>query len=329
MLSKELTLDLVRVTEAAALGSGRWIGKGCKNDADGAAVRGMRMAFDTVPIRGTVVIGEGEMDEAPMLYIGEKVGCGTEKDPEVDIAVDPLEGTNLCAKNAPSAIAVFAAAEGGNLLKAPDMYMEKVCCGPAGKGLIRIDATVTENVTAYAKAAGKALEDVNVVVLDRERHQGIISELRACGCRVQLITDGDVAPGVACGLPGTGIDMVYGIGGAPEGVIAAAALKCLGGDMQGRLWPEDDEDRERMAKMGIADDGKILTMEDLACGDDVFFAATGITTGPMLRGIVYDGDKAITHSIILRSKTGTVRYIETIHDYSKKPMIDKIDIDKP
>lgn len=329
MLSKELTLDLVRVTEAAALGSGRWIGKGKKNDADGAAVRGMRMAFDTVPIRGTVVIGEGEMDEAPMLYIGEEVGCGTEKDPAVDIAVDPLEGTNLCAKNAPSAIAVFAAAEGGNLLKAPDMYMEKICCGPAGKGLISIEKSVTENVTVYAKAAGKELGDVNVVVLDRPRHQGIIDELRACGCRVQLITDGDVAPAVACGLPGTGIDMLIGIGGAPEGVIAAAALKCLGGDMQGRLWPEDDEDRERMAKMGIADDNKVLTMEDLAKGDDVYFAATGITTGPLLRGIAYEGNKATTHSVILRSKTGTIRYIETIHDYSKKPLIDKIDVDKP
>ena len=329
MLSKELTLDLVRVTEAAALGSGRWIGKGRKNDADGAAVRGMRMAFDTVPIRGTVVIGEGEMDEAPMLYIGEEVGCGTEKDPAVDIAVDPLEGTNLCAKTAPSAIAVFAAAEGGNLLKAPDMYMEKLCCGPAGKDLISIEKSVTENVTAYAKAAGKDLGDVNVVVLDRPRHQAIIDELRACGCRVQLITDGDVAPAVACGLPGTGIDMVMGIGGAPEGVIAAAALKCLGGDMQGRLWPEDDEDRERMAKMGIEDDNKVLTMEDLAKGDDVYFAATGITTGPLLRGIAYDGNKATTHSVILRSKTGTIRYIETIHDYSKKPLIDKIDVDKP
>ena len=329
MLSKELTLDLVRVTEAAALGSGRWIGKGRKNDADGAAVRGMRMAFDTVPIRGTVVIGEGEMDEAPMLYIGEEVGCGTEKDPAVDIAVDPLEGTNLCAKNAPSAIAVFAAAEGGNLLKAPDMYMEKICCGPAGKGLISIEKSVTENVTAYAKAAGKELGDVNVVVLDRPRHQAIIDELRACGCRVQLITDGDVAPAVACGLPGTGIDMLMGIGGAPEGVIAAAALKCLGGDMQGRLWPEDDEDRERMAKMGIEDDNKVLTMEDLAKGDDVYFAATGITTGPLLRGIAYEGNKATTHSVILRSKTGTIRYIETVHDYSKKPLIDKIDVDKP
>lgn len=329
MLSKELTLDLVRVTEAAALGSGRWIGKGKKNDADGAAVRGMRMAFDTVPIRGTVVIGEGEMDEAPMLYIGEKVGCGTEKDPAVDIAVDPLEGTNLCAKNAPSAIAVFAAAEGGNLLEAPDMYMEKICCGPAGKGLISIEKSVTENVTAYARAAGKELGDINVVVLDRPRHQGIIDELRACGCCVQLITDGDVAPAVACGLPNTGIDMVIGIGGAPEGVIAAAALKCLGGDMQGRLWPEDDEDRERMAKMGIRDDHKVLTMEDLAKGDDVYFAATGITSGPLLRGIAYNGNKATTHSIILRSKTGTIRYIETIHDYSKKPLIDKIDVDKP
>ena len=207
--------------------------------------------------------------------------------------------------------------------------MEKVCCGPAGKGLISIEASVTENVTAYAKAAGKDLSEVNVVVLDRERHQGIINELRACGCRVQLITDGDVAPAVACGLPHTGIDMVYGTGGAPEGVIAAAALKCLGGDMQGRLWPEDDEDRERMAKMGIPDDNKVLTMEDLAKGDDVFFAATGITSGPLLKGITYEGNKATTYSIILRSKTGTVRYIETIHDYSKKPMIDKIDIDNP
>lgn len=329
MLSKELTLDLVRVTEAAALGSGRWIGKGCKNEADGAAVRGMRMAFDTVPIRGTVVIGEGEMDEAPMLYIGEKVGCGDNNDPAVDIAVDPLEGTNLCAKNAPSAIAVFAAAEHGNLLNAPDMYMDKICVGPVGKGLIDINASVTENVTAYAKASGKEMWDINVVVLDRERHQGIIKELRDCGCCVQLITDGDVAPAVACGLPNTGIDMVIGVGGAPEGVIAAAALKCLGGDMQGKLWPEDDEDRERMAKMGIPDDDRVLTMEDLARGDDVYFAATGITTGPLLKGITYEGTTATTYSIILRSLSGTIRYIETIHDYSKKPMIDKIDIDKP
>jgi fructose-1,6-bisphosphatase II len=329
MLCKELTLDLVRVTEAAALGSGRWVGKGCKNEADAAAVRGMRTAFDTVPIRGTVVIGEGEMDEAPMLYIGEKVGCGSEKDPEVDIAVDPLEGTNLCAKDAPSAIAVFAAAEKGNLLYAPDMYMDKICVGPAGKGLIDINASVTENVTAYAKASGKQLGDVNVVVLDRERHRGIIKELRSCGCRVQLITDGDVAPAVACGLPDTGIDMVIGIGGAPEGVIAAAALKCLGGDMQGKLWPEDDDDRERMAKMGIHDDNKVLTMEELAHGNDVFFTATGITTGPLLPGITYDDGRAVTYSIVLRSLTGTVRYIKTIHDYTKKPMIDKIDIDKP
>lgn len=329
MICKELTLDLVRVTEAAALGSGRWIGKGCKNEADGAAVRGMRTAFDTVPIRGTVVIGEGEMDEAPMLYIGEEVGCGIEKDPAVDIAVDPLEGTNLCAKNAPSAIAVFAAAEKGNLLKAPDMYMDKICVGPAGKGVIDINASVTENVTAYAKASGKALGDINVVVLDRERHHHIIKELRDCGCRVQLITDGDVAPAVACGLPHTGIDMVIGVGGAPEGVIAAAALKCLGGDMQGKLWPEDDEDRERMAKMGIHDENKVLTMEDLAKGDDVFFTATGITSGPLLRGISYENNKATTYSIILRSLTGTIRYIKTIHDYNKKPLIDKIDIDKP
>ena len=327
MLERGLTLDFVRVTEAAALASGYWCGRGHKIAADDAAVRGMRAVFDTVPIHGTVVIGEGEMDEAPMLYIGERLGNAESL--LVDIAVDPLEGTNLVAKGAAGAIAVLAAAEKECLLHAPDMYMDKICAGPAAKGRISLDASVTENVNNVAEALGKKVQDVTVVVLDRERHQKIIDELRQCGCRIQLITDGDVAPAVATAFPNSGIDMMIGVGGAPEGVLAAAALKCMGGDMQGRLWPEDDEDRERMAKMGVADDNKLLTMEDLAATDDIIFCATGITSGSLLRGVVYSGEKATTHSLIMRAKTGTVRFIETIHDFNKKPLSNLIRKDDP
>ncbi|MEG1868079.1 MAG: class II fructose-bisphosphatase [Clostridiales bacterium] len=327
MLERGLTLDFVRVTEAAALASGYWQGRGDKMAADDAAVRGMRAVFDTIPINGTVVIGEGEMDEAPMLYIGEPVGNA--KEPLVDIAVDPLEGTNLVAKGASGAIAVLAAGEKGGLLHAPDMYMDKICVGPKAKGKIQLDASVTENMNNIAKALDKHLCDLTVVVLDRERHQPIIDELRKCGCRIQLITDGDVAPAVACAIPGSGIDVMIGIGGAPEGVIAAAALKCLGGDMQGRLWPEDDEDRQRMAELGVADDEKLLTLEDMAAGEEIMFAATGISTGPLLRGVVYDGVGATTHSLVLRAKTGTMRFVETIHDFSKKPLINIITKDVP
>lgn len=327
MLERALTLDFVRVTEAAALASGYWQGRGDKIAADDAAVRGMRAVFDTIAINGTVVIGEGEMDEAPMLYIGEKVGNADS--PEVDIAVDPLEGTNLVAKGGSGAIAVLAAGERGGLLHAPDMYMDKICVGPAAKGKIHLDASVEENMNNVAEALNKKLCDLTVVVLDRERHQKIISDLRRCGCRIQLISDGDVAPAVACAIPGSGVDAMIGIGGAPEGVIAAAALKCLGGDMQGRLWPEDDEDRARMEELGVADDNKLLTMEDMAKGDEIMFAATGISTGPLLRGVVYHGSYAVTHSLVLRAKTGTMRFIEATHDFSKKPLINIIQKDAP
>ena len=327
MLERALTLDFVRVTEAAALASGYWQGRGDKIAADDAAVRGMRAVFDTIAINGTVVIGEGEMDEAPMLYIGEKVGNA--RTPEVDIAVDPLEGTNLVAKGGSGAIAVLAAGEKGGLLHAPDMYMYKICVGPAARGLVHLDDSVTENMQKVAKALNKRLCDLTVVVLDRERHQPIIDELRDCGCRIQLISDGDVAPAVACAIPGSGVDAMIGIGGAPEGVIAAAALKCLGGDMQGRLWPEDDEDRARMEELGVADDNKLLTLEDMAKGDEVMFAATGISSGPLLRGVTYHGSYAITHSLVLRAKTGTIRFVEATHDFSKKPLINIIQKDVP
>ncbi len=324
-MERELTLDFIRVTEAAALASGRWQGRGDKNAADGAAVRGMRAVFDTIPIDGTVVIGEGEMDEAPMLYIGEKLGNA--KTPQVDVAVDPLEGTNLVAKGLTGAIAVMAVAEKECLLHAPDMYMDKIAVGPRAKGVIDLDAPVCENIANIAKALNKSTSDMTAVVLDRPRHRELIGELRRCGCRIQLISDGDVAPAVAAAFPDSGIDVMMGIGGAPEGVLAAAALKAMGGDMQGRLYPEDDEDRERMAKMGIHDDQKLLTMDDLVRTGDVVFCATGITTGPLLRGVVYTGTGATTHSLVIRGKTGTVRYIEATHDFHKKPLIEVIDQD--
>lgn len=316
-MERGLTLDFVRVTEAAAIASGYWQGRGDKIAADDAAVRGMRSVFDTISIHGTVVIGEGEMDEAPMLYIGERLGNAEE--PLVDIAVDPLEGTNLVAKGLTGAIAVLAAAEKGCLLHAPDMYMDKICVGPAAKGAIHLDAPVCENMRNIGEALGKSLSELTVVVLDRPRHKETIEELRKCGCRIQLITDGDVAPAVATAFPDSGVDVMMGIGGAPEGVLAAAALKCLGGDMQGRLWPEDDEDRERMAALGVADDKKLLLMEDLAAKDDIIFAATGITSGPLLNGVIYTPGGARTHSLVLRSKTGTVRFIEADHNFEKKP----------
>ncbi len=324
-MDRELTVDFIRVTEAAALASGRWQGRGDKNAADGAAVRGMRAVFDTIAIDGTVVIGEGEMDEAPMLYTGEKLGNA--KSPQVDVAVDPLEGTNLVAKGLTGAIAVMAVAEKECLLHAPDMYMDKIAVGPKAKGAIDLDAPVCDNIANIAKALGKSMSDMTVVVLDRPRHKDIIADLRKCGCRIQLISDGDVAPAVAAAFPDSGVDVMMGIGGAPEGVLAAAALKAMGGDMQGRLYPEDDEDRERMAKMGIPSDNKLLTMDDLVRSDDVVFCATGITTGPLLRGVVYTGSGAITHSLLIRGKTGTVRYIEARHDFHKKPLIDVIDQD--
>lgn len=316
-MERELALEFVRVTEAAALASGRLMGRGDKIAADQAAVNGMRGVFDTIHIDGTVVIGEGEMDEAPMLYIGEKLGTGEE--PCVDIAVDPLEGTNLVAKGLPNAISVVAVAERGCLLHAPDMYMEKIAVGPKAAGKIDLNAPVLENLKAVADALNKSIGDLTVVILDRGRHEKLIREVRKAGARIKLITDGDVAPAIAAGFENTGVDMLMGIGGAPEGVIAAAGLKCLGGELQGRLVPQNEEEFERCKKMGLKDPNRVLTLDDLVKGNDVFFSATGITDGDLLKGVRYSGKGAITHSLVMRAKTGTIRFVEAFHKLDKKP----------
>jgi fructose-1,6-bisphosphatase II len=319
-LDRELALEFVRVTEAAAVAAGRWMGKGEKNLADQAAVDAMREAFDSVSIQGRVVIGEGEMDEAPMLYIGEEVGCGG---PAVDIAVDPLEGTNLIAKGLPGAIAVLAIAPRGGLLHAPDMYMQKIAVGPKAAGKVHIEAPVTENLKAVASALDRKVEDMVVVILDRPRHSKIIEEIRRAGARIKLITDGDVSPAVNVAIEGTGVHMMIGTGGAPEGVLAAAALKCLGGDMQGILRPETDEEIARAKTMGIKDINQVLKIDDLVKGNDVIFAATAITQGDLLNGVRYFGGGARTHSIVTRYKTGTVRFVDAIHKFDKKPLFIK------
>lgn len=319
-IDRELAMEFVRVTEAAAIACGRWMGKGDKIAADQAAVDAMRAMFDTVSINGTVVIGEGEMDEAPMLYIGEEVGAGGQA---VDIAVDPLEGTNLVAKGLPGAIAVLAIAPKGGLLHAPDMYMDKIAVGPRAAGKVHIDAPVKENLKAVASALDRKVEDLTVVILDRPRHAGIIQEVRDAGARIKLITDGDVSPAINVGIEGTGIHMMMGIGGAPEGVIAAAALKCLGGDMQGKLWPENESDATRARQMGIADVNKVLTIDDLVSGKDVIFAATAITQGDLLNGVRYFGGGVRTHSLVMRRSSGTVRFIDAIHTYDRTPLFIK------
>jgi fructose-1,6-bisphosphatase II / sedoheptulose-1,7-bisphosphatase len=320
-VDRNLALELVRVTEAAALAAARWMGKGDKNAADGAAVEAMRKAFDTVAISGTVVIGEGEMDEAPMLYIGEKVGLYSRAGggPEVDIAVDPLEGTTLTAKGGPNAMAVVALAQKGGFLHAPDIYMEKLAVGPGlPDGVVHMDASVEENLRNLAKAKGREVSDLVVCLLDRDRHKDTIKRCRAAGARIMLIPDGDVSGVVAVSQPETGIDMYMGSGGAPEGVLAAAALRCIGGQMQGKLLFENEEQVARAREMGITDPNRIYELEDMARGE-VMFAATGVTTGPMLRGVRHFGSGAETHSIVMRSKSGTVRYVEGHHNFALKP----------
>lgn len=316
-MERELALEFVRVTEAAALASGRLMGRGDKEAADQAAVDAMRRVFDTVHVTGTVVIGEGEMDEAPMLYIGEKVGTGV--DPRVDIAVDPLEGTNLVSKGLPNALSVVAVAPEGCLLHAPDIYMEKIAVGPRAKGCINLDAPVAVNLKAVARALERDVRDLTAIILDRPRHAKIIAEIRAAGARVKLITDGDVSAAIATAIEDTGVDILFGTGGAPEGVIAAAALKCLGGEMQGRLKPDGEEELRRVHKMGLEDANKLLLLDDLVLGEDIFFAATGITDGDMLRGVRYSGHTAKTHSLVMRGITGTIRNISATHFLEKKP----------
>ena len=309
-MDRTLSLEFARVVEAAALRSGRLLGRGQKDEADGLAVDAMRQAFDSVRISGTVVIGEGEIDEAPMLYIGEHVGAGG---PEVDIAVDPIEGTNLIAKGQNGAIAVMAIAEKGGLLHAPDMYMEKICVGPRGAGAIDITKSLTENIQNVAAKMGRKVDEINLVMLDRERHYGLMKEARDVGARIMLISDGDVNPAMDCCIEGSGVHMVVGTGGAPEGVLAAAALKCAGGDMQARLKPGNEEEIRRCHEMGVKDVNQVLTLDDLVRTDDVIFAATAITRGNLLNPIQYFPGGARTHTIVMRSKTGTVRFLDTIH----------------
>lgn len=316
-MERSLSMELVRVTEAAGAAAAKWMGRGLKNEADGAATEAMRMVFDTVPMHGTVVIGEGEMDEAPMLYIGEELGSD-KNGPQVDVAVDPLEGTSIVASGGWNALAVLAVADRGNLLHAPDMYMDKIAVGPEAVGKVHIDASIQENLEAVAKAKNKKIEEVVATVLDRPRHAKIIEEIREAGARIKLINDGDVAAAINTAFGETGVDILFGIGGAPEGVISAVGLKCLGGEIQGRLIPSNDEERARCEKMGI-DVNKVLYMDDFVKGDDAIFAATGVTDGELLRGVRFTGGYSETHSLVMRSKSGTIRFVEGRHSMKKKP----------
>jgi fructose-1,6-bisphosphatase class II len=314
-MDRNLALEAIRVTEAAALSCARLTGRGDEKAADQAAVDAMRRAFDALAIDGTVVIGEGERDEAPMLYIGEKVGSGG---PKVDIALDPLEGTTICATGAPNALAVIAMADGGNLLHCPDTYMAKIATGPVGKEVVDLDKSPTENLNALAEAKRCRVEDLTVIILSRPRHEAIIQEVRKAGARIRLIGDGDVSAAIATTKPETGIDLLLGIGGAPEGVLAAAALRCVGGEFQGRLAPRNDEEIERAKRMGVTDIKKKFQIEGLAAGD-VMFAATGVTDGDYLRGVHFFPGGATTQSVVMRSKTKTVRVINATHYFEHKP----------
>ncbi|MDZ5782744.1 class II fructose-bisphosphatase [Marinococcus luteus] len=316
-MERSLSMELVRVTEAAALSSARWMGRGKKDEADDAATSAMRDVFDTIPMKGTVVIGEGEMDEAPMLYIGEKLGTGF--GPRVDVAVDPLEGTEIVASGSWNALAVLAIADHGRLLHAPDMYMDKIAVGPEAIGTIDIDAPVADNLHAVAKAKGKDIEDVVVTILDRERHAKLIQDVRDTGARIKLIPAGDVAGAINTAFDETGVDILLGSGGAPEGVIAAVGLKCLGGEMQGKLLPQNDDELARCTEMGIDDVNRPLLMSDLVGGEDCIFAATGVTEGELLKGVNFKSSKATTQSLVMRAKSGTVRFVDGKHNVQKKP----------
>ncbi|MFJ8536522.1 class II fructose-bisphosphatase [Streptomyces sp. NPDC093591] len=323
---RNLALELVRVTEAAAMAAGRWVGRGEKNGADGAAVRAMRTLVHTVSMNGVVVIGEGEKDEAPMLFNGERVGDGT--GPECDIAVDPIDGTTLTAKGMPNAISVLAAADRGSMFDPSAVfYMDKLVTGPEAADFVDINAPVEVNIRRVAKAKRSTPEDVTVVILDRPRHEGIIKEIRDAGARIKLISDGDVAGSIYALREGTGVDMLLGIGGTPEGIISACAVKCLGGTIQGKLWPKDDEERQRAIDAGH-DLDRVLMTDDLVAGDNVFFVATGITDGELLRGVRYRSETATTDSIVMRSKSGTVRRIDSEHRLSKLRAYSAIDFDR-
>ena len=320
-MDRNLAMEAVRVTEAAALASARLMGRGDHHGADYVAVEAMRKAFKSLAIRGTVVIGEGEKDEAPMLFIGEQVGRWLKVDPEVDIALDPLEGTNMCASGRGNALSVIAMARNGRFLHAPDTYMFKIAVGPAGKDVIDIDATPTQNLEAVADAKGIYVEDLTVVVLDRPRHIDLIREIREAGARIRLIQDGDISAAIATCKDEAGVDLLMGIGGAPEGVIAAAALRCVGGDMVAKLLPQDAQSAERCRDMGINDLSRRYGIEDLA-GGDVLFAATGVTNGSFLRGVRFLRGGAITHSVVMRSKSRTIRSIRAEHRFDQNPDYD-------
>ncbi len=312
---RNLAMELVRVTEAAALAGGRWMGRGDKNAADGAAVDAMRLVLNGVSMDGIVVIGEGEKDEAPMLYNGEEIGDGTP--PQVDIAVDPIDGTTLTSLGRPNAIAVIAVAERGTMFDpGPCVYMEKIAVGAEASDAIDLDASVTDNLHSVAKALGEDVDDITAVILDRPRHTEIIKECREAGARIRLIPDGDVAGAISTAWSESGANILFGIGGTPEGVIAACALKALGGAMQGRLWPRDDEERAAALDAGY-DLDRVLSIDDLVSGDDVFFAATGITDGELLKGVRYWGDGASTQSLVMRSKSGTIRKVDATHRWQK------------
>jgi fructose-1,6-bisphosphatase II len=320
---RNLAFELVRVTEVAALAAARWMGRGDPNGADGAAVDAMRLVLETVPMDGVVVIGEGEKDEAPMLYNGEAIGDGSP--PAADIAVDPIDGTKLTSLGRANALSVVALSERGTMFNpGPCVYMEKIAVGPEAAGAMDLGASPTDNLHAVAKATGKSVRNVTAVILDRPRHEGLIAEVREAGARIRLIPDGDVAGAISTAWPETGADILYGIGGTPEGVISAAALKCMGGDIQGRLWPRDDTERQAAIDAGY-DLEQVLTIDDLVQGDNCFFAATGITDGDLLKGVHYDRRGANTQSLVMRSKSGTVRLITARHNLGKLSSFSAVD----
>ncbi len=316
-MERELALEFVRITEVGAMAAARLMGRGNRVAAEKAAADAMRAMFSTVQVQARLVVGGGESDEVVVLEPGEEFGTGDP--PEVDVAIDPVEGTNLVAKGLPNAICVLAAAPRGCLLQTPDIYMEKIAVGPRAAGAIDLDAPVAVNLREVARALGCSVEDLTVVVLDRPRHENLIREVREAGARIKLISDGDVAPAVAAAIEEGGVDLLLGIGGAPEGLLTAAALKCLGGDMQARMLPRSEQEAALIRRMGLADIRRILRLDDMVRGDDVIFAATGITDGDLLRGVRFSGRGVLTHSVVMRSRTGTVRFIEARHHPAKKP----------
>jgi len=323
---RNLALELVRVTEAGAMATGRWVGRGDKNGADGAAVKAMRTLVSTVSMNGVVVIGEGEKDEAPMLFNGERVGDGTGA--ECDVAVDPVDGTTLTAKGMANAVSVLAVAERGSMFDPSAVfYMDKLVTGPEAAEFVDITAPPSVNVRRVAKAKGCRPDDVTVVVLDRPRHEDLVKEVREAGARIKFISDGDVAGAIMAVREGTGVDLLLGVGGTPEGIIAACAIKCLGGTVQGKLWPKDDEERQKARDAGL-DVDRVLHTEDLVSGENVFFVATGITDGDLLRGVHYRGERAFTESLVMRSKSGTIRMIDSTHKLSKLRAYSTIDFDR-